>query len=226
MSRPTAPIDRVVRDLAQRLPGPLLRPPGMLLEVRHGLEDATASYREAGLDARSAAARAVADFGDLDEVAGAYAEQTVARSTSVAALALGPGYLAILAAWTLTGLGGSGSDPSHAPEASSIAFRYLGALAAVVAVCALFELRRRSRTGLSCRSMAILVGTAGILTSGVSLAVSYAVEPWAWSLVGRAGQRAGVAEAFSATVTMVTITLAARCLLTVGRLRSWAAPIG
>ncbi|HEY5822054.1 MAG TPA: permease prefix domain 1-containing protein [Propionibacteriaceae bacterium] len=219
--RSTDPIDRTVRELARRIPGPLLRPAGMLLEVRHGLQDATEAHRASGLDERSAAARAVADFGDLDEVAGAYAEQAVVRSTTLAALALGPGYLAILAVWTVTNLTGrgTGADPTPAPEAASMAFRYLGALAAVVAVCALLELRRRSRIARSSRPMAILVGACGLLTSCASLAAAYAVGPWQWNLAGRAGQETGVAEAFSAAVTVLTIALAARCLLTLVRLR-------
>lgn len=61
------PIERLVAALRYRLP-PGRQSRDVLAEVRDGLEDAAEAYRSGGLRQHEAEQRAVADFGDLDQV--------------------------------------------------------------------------------------------------------------------------------------------------------------
>ena len=64
--------DGYLAEVAARLPGPARARAGIIAELRAGLLDATDAYHEGGLPAGSAAAAAVAEFGDPRLVAAAF----------------------------------------------------------------------------------------------------------------------------------------------------------
>jgi hypothetical protein len=209
-------VDETVRELAHRLPSVLLRPPGILLEVRDGLDDAAAAYGAAGMSEDAAVERAIADFGDLDAVAWDYLELTLTRSTWWAALALGPGYLAILAAWDLAERLLVSPLPHTAGLPLWAAFPIIGMLACALAGVSVFLVRQHARTGRSNRVVARTTGLFGLGCGIATLAAAYLVErrqrpAGSWSF----WSDLSTVEVTSAALTMLIIVLALRLLLTV-----------
>jgi hypothetical protein len=81
------PVDQYLTGLSRALVGPRRRKADLLAEARDSLVDATEAYEADGLDAREAAARAVADFGDLAEVVPGYrSELGIAQGRRTAVL--------------------------------------------------------------------------------------------------------------------------------------------
>ncbi|TWJ10854.1 hypothetical protein LX16_4278 [Stackebrandtia albiflava] len=77
-------VERFVDDLSARLDGSRRAKADMLREVRHGLSDAAAGYRESGMAAAEAEAAAVAEFGRPAELAGEFQVELAARQTRFA----------------------------------------------------------------------------------------------------------------------------------------------
>ena len=173
------PIEETLRQLADRLPGGVLtQPTGLLLEARAGLQDAAEAYRRAGLSEQEAAERAVADFGDPDELSADYAAQVQAGSVRRTALLLGVGYLLILTAWQVTDLVAADAMPRGSSRAAN-SFGYICGLAVLTMVTALAWLRARARRRESSAGMpARLVGLAGLICAAATLVASYLVQPW------------------------------------------------
>jgi hypothetical protein len=211
----TVTIDQTVRALAHRLPSPLLRPPGILLEVRDGLDDAAAAYGVAGMSEVAAVERAIADFGDLDAVAADYLELALTRSTWWAAAALGPGYLVILGAWDLAERLVSSPLPHDAGLPLWAAFPVIGMLACVIAGVSAFLVRRHARTGRSNRVVAQTTGLVGLGCGIATLAAAYLVEQRRPVGTGSFWSDLSPVELTSAALTMLIIVLALRLLLTV-----------
>src|ERR1019366_3004905 len=65
-------VDSYLAEVAARLPCPARARGGIIADLRAGLLDATDAYHDGGLPAGSAAAAAVAEFGDPRRVAGAF----------------------------------------------------------------------------------------------------------------------------------------------------------
>jgi hypothetical protein len=113
----TAALDPVrahVTELDRMLHGPGAMKRGMIAEVRDGLEDAVAGYREGGLDPHRAATAAVRDFGSVHEVAPLLQEELTARQGRRTAQLLVVAFPAMLLAWHLlwtTGNGWSAPPP-------------------------------------------------------------------------------------------------------------------
>lgn len=164
-----APIDEYLQALAVRLRGPRRLKADLLAEARGSLEDAAEAYRESGLDARDAQARAVADFGDARELAPAYQVELAAgqgRRLALLVATLPAGMLTADLMWWQT--------PSTPPKPPHDAFLIMvqaldwtsyavGALALV----ALVSLRRGARQGRDprpvVRTLALAALTAGTL---------------------------------------------------------------
>jgi hypothetical protein len=80
-------VDDYLTSLSRALPGPRRRKADLLAEARDHLVDATAAFEADGLDRASAEREAVADFGEIDEVAPGYrAELAVSQSRRTAML--------------------------------------------------------------------------------------------------------------------------------------------
>ncbi len=150
----------------------------LLAEVRDGLIDTADAYRRAGWSPAEAESRAVADFGDLERVAAAYANRDVARSARWTALALGPGYLVCLSGWLVaTRLAGATADSGTGID--GWVFGLLGLVAVLVAAGGTYGVRgtARGRTGSTSRPARLLA--AGSLSCALTtLATSYLSSPW------------------------------------------------
>lgn len=159
-------VDGTIAELDRALRGPVRVKRGLLDETRAGLVDAVHAYRAAGVDRTEAARRAVADFGDVPEVAPAFqAELDVARlrRTAVAALVALPllGWLCDVL-WDLN---------PHQAQALPLVLPLIGLTAGVVAVA------------ISVAGLAVLAAT--------SRPAPYGVRAWG-SLVFRVGGQVGV----------------------------------
>jgi hypothetical protein len=108
----------------------------MVAEVRDGLEDAVAGYRESGLDPHQAATAAVRDFGSAREVAPLLQEELTAWQGRRTAQLLVVMYPAMLLAWDLLWETGNGwSTPP--PAAVAVLARAVDVLTVLITVAAL-----------------------------------------------------------------------------------------
>jgi hypothetical protein len=188
------PIDEHLARLAARLPLLPGRRRDLLVEARDGLEDAAEAYRGAGLGAREAAQRAVADFGTVDELTAHYANQLVTGSARTAAFVLGVGYAIILCTWGLLGrLAPDGQPRGSAMAASS--FTWIGVLSIGVTILVGVTLRGQARRSQRTRGPAWAMGLAGLGFATATLVASYLVQPW--------GAKAGTPHSSTALVTSV-----------------------
>ncbi|MFG1819105.1 permease prefix domain 1-containing protein [Kribbella sp. NPDC049174] len=81
------PVDDYLTGLSRALPGPRRRKADLLAEARDHLVDATEAFEADGLDRDNAEREAVADFGELDEVAPGYrAELAVSQGRRTAVM--------------------------------------------------------------------------------------------------------------------------------------------
>ncbi|WP_433012845.1 permease prefix domain 1-containing protein [Kribbella sp. CA-294648] len=81
------PVEQYLTGLSRALLGPRRRKADLLAEARDHLLDATEAYEADGFGPREAAERAVADFGDLDEVVPGYrSELAIAQGRRTAVL--------------------------------------------------------------------------------------------------------------------------------------------
>ena len=212
---PAGSVDRTLAVLAATLPRLSLRRRGLLREVRDGLEDAVEAYRRAGLDRRDAEQRAVADFGDPALVAADYASLRAARSGMLAALFLGPGYIAVLVAWVL----GKALHPVAmqlgSPNPLAQIYDWLGAAAVATALLGVLGLRMRARAGASPRVWTRVIGVSGLLCAVATLGTSYLLSPWTLSPVAAFSLRQGV-ELFSALIVLAMLVFALRAVVLAG----------
>ncbi|MFW6690605.1 permease prefix domain 1-containing protein [Streptomyces sp. MAR4 CNX-425] len=156
------------------LRGPVRTKSRMLAEVRDGLADAAAAHAEAGAPTRAAAAaRAVRDFGTVEEVGPAFQrELTIAQARRTArAVALLVPFL--MACWYLVGATAADAG-GRLPAAVHVLAANLGGIAALAALLAAASL---AATGAVSRRLAVprrlplVVAWTGT-TAAVALAVS------------------------------------------------------
>jgi hypothetical protein len=202
-------VEETIEELAAGLPADRT---GLLAEARDGLEDAVEAYRRAGLSPDEAAKRAVAEFGDLEELRPDYAADLTSSSVRATATALGAGYPVILVAWAVVNL----VTPDRAPHGSAWAassFSLIGVLAVVSTLAALTLLRRAARRGTSPTAPAWYLGLTGLGCGLATLTASYLVEPWAVRHHG--GSSAALVtsvEVFSAVTTLIILGCSLQCL--------------
>lgn len=108
---PAQVIEEYLRALDRQLIGPARMKSDLLAEARHGLEDAAAAYREDGLDARAAQARAVAEFGSAAALRPAYQAELAAASARRLAARFAAATLATAAGSTLMWRGAPWTGP-------------------------------------------------------------------------------------------------------------------
>jgi hypothetical protein len=209
----TAALDPVrahVAELDRMLCGPGAMKRSMIAEVRDGLEDAVACYREGGLDPQRAAAAAVRDFGSTREVAPLLQEELTARQGRRTAQLLVVAFPAMLVAWDLLWTTGNGwSTPP--PVAVSVLSRAVDILTVLITVAALGLLLVTFRgrplpwwiTGLTG-----LVAALGILgCGGMSVAMNLLNSHEASEML--AAQPAVVAVGVLTTATSALVTRSA-----------------
>jgi hypothetical protein len=86
-NRVSTPVDEYLAALSKSLTGPRRRKADLLAEARDHLTDATEAFEADGLDREQAEREAVADFGELSEVAPGYrAELAISQSRRTAVL--------------------------------------------------------------------------------------------------------------------------------------------
>ena len=86
-NRVSTPVDEYLAALSKSLAGPRRRKADLLAEARDHLTDATEAFEADGLDREQAEREAVADFGELSEVAPGYrAELAISQSRRTAVL--------------------------------------------------------------------------------------------------------------------------------------------
>jgi hypothetical protein len=94
----SGPIESYVARLRRRLPRGRSGH-DVLTELRDGLDDAAEAYRSAGLPPLEAERRAVAEFGDADEISDLCRTEVEAAAGFRAAVVVAVGYPLILALW-------------------------------------------------------------------------------------------------------------------------------
>lgn len=215
----TSPIETTVAGLNARLPRPTAGRRGILLEVRDGLEDAADAYRATGLDRFDAERRAVSDFGDLDRVAADFVAVRAVRSGTLAALFLGPGYVLVLAAWTVLMLAGPDGRSAPANPLATV-YTWLGIAAVATSAAGAIGLRVQAVRNGSPRRWTALLGISGLLAGTTALLVSYAISPWSLRLAGGALSWHQGTELFSGLMAAAMLTASVRALLSARACRS------
>lgn len=185
------PIDAYVAGLGRALRGPRRLRRDLVAEARDGLVDAAEAYEEAGLARPEAERRAVADFGDVAEIAPGYqAELTVAQGRRTVLM-----LIAVVAAQPLLWRGWWPWFKSYPEAAGGPAYRLLNEampwigggtiLAAILAALTLGLGSRyvpRERYGTLIRA----VGSGVLLTCGTfaGLGIAMCALSPAWTLGG------------------------------------------
>jgi len=178
------PIDQHLRLLSRHLRGPARLKADLLLEARHGLEDAAASFLDAGLSDVEAAHRAVAEFGPVSAVAGAYQLELAASTTRRLSIRIvGIWLLLLLAAdrmWQGAPWVGAAAPPTgyRLLSASLSGAWAVAGLTAGSAYLYLTWTARRGRVGECRTSRAFGRGLTGWLLIGAGLGIAL----FAWSL--------------------------------------------
>jgi hypothetical protein len=130
------PVRAHVAELDRMLHGPGAMKRSMIAEVRDGLEDAVADYREGGLDPQRAATAAVRDFGSVREVAPLLQEELTARQGRRTAQLLVVVFPAMLIAWDVLWTTGNGWSAAP-PAAVSVLARAIDILTVLITAAAL-----------------------------------------------------------------------------------------
>ena len=218
MSAPT--VDAFVDELAHAVHGPVRVRRSLLREVHDGLTDAAEAHAEGGLDPVAAQARAVAEFGTVDELAELYQAELTVRRGRATALFVALVFPGMVLGWDLMWRAGMSWGPLPGP-AEQQTVRMLSTLvdttslvSAAVAV-ALFGLT--FVRAVPPRLVTVLAGTvagAGSLVTGGLSALMNVVGGHAVGAALAAPGPALVAYAVSAAVLALSLAVSARTLRT------------
>jgi hypothetical protein len=218
VSAPT--VDAFVDELAHAVRGPVRVRRSLLREVHDGLTDAAEAHAEDGLDPAAAQARAVAEFGTVDELAELYQAELTVRRGRATALFVALVFPGMMLGWGLMWRAGVSWGPLPGP-AEQQTVRMLSTLvdtaslvSAAVAV-AIFGLTF-VRT-VPPRLVTVLAGSvagAGTLATGGLSAVMNVVGGHAVGAALAAPGPALVAYAVSAVLLVLSLTISARTLRT------------
>lgn len=210
---PPATIEAAVSELAARLPVGVGRGRnGVLREAYDGLLDAADAYEQQGRTRDEACRQAVADFGDLDDLASDYAEDAAGCQARLTGTVLTVGYLVNLAAWALLDLVGPGGHDSGQPSWASSSFSIIGILAAVVTAAVFLASRRRARRGRGAQALAWVSGATGLVCALATLVASWVVQPWGGRTVESWFTWLGSVEMLSAVLIFGILGVSVRCL--------------
>jgi hypothetical protein len=210
------PVAAHVAELDRVLRGPAAVRADVLAEVRDGLEDAAAAHRAEGAPAGEAAARAVAEFGTVADLAPLYQAELTTAQVRRTALVAGLLFPAMLLGWDLlwrSGLAWPSSGP--APAVVGVLARVQDVLSATAAALALLvllaTLRRRVRPRLLAAVAAGAALTGAALCVGTAVAMNLANGPAALAML-TGSPVALPAFAASAAAAAVVIVSALRTL--------------
>jgi hypothetical protein len=176
------PVERHVAALGAALRGPGALRRDVLAEVRDGLEDAAEAHRAAGVAGPEAAARAVEEFGPVDELAPLYQEELTTAQVRRTALVVAVLFPALLLGWDLMWTTGHawpsvGPVPPLVPVLARLQDVLSVAATALALVVLLATLRRRVRPRLLAAAAAA-VGLAGaVLCLGIAVVMNVANGP-------------------------------------------------
>jgi len=210
--------DAYLAQVAARLPGPARTRAGIIAELRAGLLDATDAHRDAGLPADSAAAAAVAEFGDPRQIADAFRPglaSSQARQVALALLATGPLIGVLWAATALAShIGIRHAPPWHwagAPPASIVEFPLFAAAFMLAVWTAVFTI---AATGRLTRWLSghprLAPGTAALAGLGTAAADLALLTLLASQLAAAHGALAPAPTAAAALASLTRLTLAGR----------------
>jgi hypothetical protein len=161
------PIESYLAGLRRRLPRGRSGH-DVLTELRDGLEDAAEAYRSAGLAPVEAERRAVADFGDAEEIGDLCRTEVEAAAGFRAAVVVAVGYPLILGLWGgYYDLFGSVSRWDNGEPVGS-AFTAVGAVGFVLALLTCLWLRFGARTATRRRRPVMLAFAVATLCSIVA----------------------------------------------------------
>lgn len=177
-------IDEYLHRLSRALHGPRRLKADLLTEARHGLDDAAADYRAAGLPEPEAQRRAVAEFGSVPEIAAAYQVELAALTARrLSVRILGVWLLLLLAAdrmWQGAPWDG-GTPPPAGYRLLSTSLTWAWTAAGVTAGAAYLHLTwtaRRGRAGGVWANRLVGRGLSGWLLLGAGLGTGLFI----WSL--------------------------------------------
>lgn len=156
----TDPVDRHVAELAAVLRGPAAPRRSMLAETRDGLRDAAAAYADGGLSPERAAARAVAEFGAVPDIAPLYQDELTARQGRRTATLLAVAFPSVLLGWELLWSHGVVWSGPGSPALSGLSV-VQDVISGVVALVALVLLVHTFRRSGSARRTAFAIGLTG-----------------------------------------------------------------
>jgi hypothetical protein len=151
--------------------GPARARQSMIDEVRDGLRDAEAAYRECGLDPERAAATAVRDFGTVREVAPLMQAELTARQARWAAALVAVAFPVLIGGWDLMCAAvepwGSDAVPPVVGVLYTAQELAIGGIAALAIVLLLATFRRTVSPRWITAATAVL-GTAAVAVCGAT----------------------------------------------------------
>jgi hypothetical protein len=151
--------------------GPARARQSMIDEVRDGLRDAEAAYRECGLDPERAAATAVRDFGTVREVAPLMQAELTARQARWAAALVAVAFPVLIGAWDLMCAAVEPWGSDAAPPIVGVLYTAqelaIGGIAALAIVLLLATFRRTVSPRWITAATAVL-GTAAVAVCGAT----------------------------------------------------------
>ena len=168
-----------VSALELALRGPRRTRKDMISEVRAGLRDAAAAYREGGYPPEQAAAWAVRDFGPVREIAPEFQDELTARQGRWSALFYAVAFPGMMLAWDLFwSFGWTRGSAGPASSAVVALARVEDAASVVVGVAALAVLvlsfRRSVPAYRLTRAIGIIGATGALLCGGMALVMNLA----------------------------------------------------
>ncbi|MGH3585608.1 MAG: permease prefix domain 1-containing protein [Pseudonocardia sp.] len=162
MTTAADPVAAHVDELRRVLHGPDSVKRSMIAEVRDGLRDAAAAYRDGGLDPHRAAHHAVRDFGTAREVAPLLQEELTARQGRATALLLVLAFPGLQLGWSLVWMHGVTWWTTAPPAMVGLA-RLQDVSSVVVGIAGLALLVATFRRGVAPRWVTALAGTTATI---------------------------------------------------------------
>lgn len=163
------PVAAHVAAFERVLVGPARARRSMLAEVRDGLRDAEAAYRECGFAPQRAAAQAVRDFGAVREIAPLLQEELTARQARWAAGLVAVAFPALLQGWDLMCAAiepwGAGEPPPVVGVLVTVQELAIGGIAALALVLLLATFRR-TVSPRRVTALAAVLGAAAVAVCG------------------------------------------------------------
>jgi hypothetical protein len=175
------PVAAHVAELERMLCGPARVRRSMIREVRDGLHDAVAAYRDCGLDQERAARRAVRDFGPIREIAPQFQAELAARQGRWTAALLVVVFPGMMLGWEFVWRSGAGTHVEPTTLLGLVLARVQDASATLVAAAAVALLAASFHRTAAPRLVTSLVGVVAcagaIVCSGIGVVMNIFSAP-------------------------------------------------